>query len=493
MTQTSLQDSLIQLINSALADSSGEYKHTGDYTIDGTASVGVLHADKIVTKNLVTEDGTLADIGNWITQTEAELSGKGFSWGWGSGIVQLQYRAGEQIWTNANINLDSDHSYQIDNIPVISSHSLGDTVVHSKLRTVGTLNSLRVSGDSSLGDFFYVNSTFNRLGIGTEDPTSAISIVDNNVVVDIGSPEYDIGSIGTATNHDFAIMSDGQARITATAAGEVVIGNPASKNGLLRVHGSIYVNNLVADTRIDRTSPLEFIATRDQSIYGLGLRWSGVGSVRELSMYANPDRLRTTENFEVAEDKGYFIGSKPVLSTNRLGNTVIHSSLITLGTLQSLSVSGPITLDGDVTSTGVATFNNIILTDGTQNVLIDNKGVGSFKSITVSTAGYEALYADANEVNLGDRNNVNRTVKVFGNLSIGVANPDAGLQLAVNGDVSLGGKRFTNDTQPPQSGTWSQGDICWNTQPQPNSYIGWTCVQSGNPGVWLGFGMIASQ
>jgi hypothetical protein len=493
MTQLTLQDSLLHLINTALADSSGEYKHTGDYTIEGTTTVSILNADTINVKNLVTESGALADIGNWTVNTEDELVGKGFVWAYGNGATQLQYRSNGRLWTNASIDLEAGKSFKIDDVTVLSESSLGDTVVNSKLRSIGTLNSLRVSGDSTLGDFLYVNSTFNRLGIGTEDPSSAITIFDNNVIIDLGSPDYDLGSVGTASNHDFSIVTDSLARITAKANGEVHIGNPISKDGLLRVYGSLYVDNLVADTRVDRTSPLEFRATRDQNIYGLGLVWSGQGPQRELMMYSNPDRLRTTENFEVAEGQAYFIGNNPVLTQHRLGNTVLHSNLSTVGPLQSLTVQGTTTLENDLTVHGVSTFETIMLTDGTQNIIIDKKGIGSFNAITLSSAGYEAVYADANEINIGDRGNSSRVVKVFGPLSIGITNPDSNLQFAVNGDVSIGGKHFTNGTQAPNTGTWSQGDICWNTQPLPSSYIGWTCVQSGSPGTWLGFGMIASQ
>jgi hypothetical protein len=46
----------------------------------------------------------------------------------------------------------------------------------------------------------------------------------------------------------------------------------------------------------------------------------------------------------------------------------------------------------------------------------------------------------------------------------------------------------------PASGTFKQGDITWNTNPQsagPNAYVGWICITGGTPGIWRPFGAIA--
>jgi hypothetical protein len=488
MTQLTIQDGIVQVVNSVLENSTGAFSHSGDYAISGT-----LTADTIVVKNIITEDGAISDIGNWVVNTEEELNGHGFNWAWGNGSTLLQYRTGNKLWSNASFDLQSDQSYRIDNAPVLTANGLGDSVVHSKLRSIGTLNSLRVSGDVTLGDFFFVNSTFNKIGIGTDEPSAAITILDNNVEISIGSPNYDVAHIGTASNHNVSIIADGRPRITATAAGEVIIGNASSRDGLLRVNGSLYVDSLVADTRVERTSPLEFKSTRDQTIYGLGLVWSGNGAQRELFMYSDPDRLRTTESFDLAEGQSYYIGGHPVLNTDRLGNSVSHSSLVTVGPLNSLTVSGDTALHGTLSVDGITTLKTLQFTDGTKNVIIDKTGVGSFTDITIKSAGHEALYADAHEINVGDRDLTNRPVKVFGPLSVGISNPDPTLQFAVNGDVAIGGKKFTNANQAPTSGNWSQGDICWNNTPLPSSFIGWVCIQTGSPGTWVGFGLIANQ
>jgi hypothetical protein len=46
--------------------------------------------------------------------------------------------------------------------------------------------------------------------------------------------------------------------------------------------------------------------------------------------------------------------------------------------------------------------------------------------------------------------------------------------------------------EAPQSGTWLQGRIVYNDQPQPAADLGWICVQGGTPGVWKSIGKIAN-
>lgn len=46
-------------------------------------------------------------------------------------------------------------------------------------------------------------------------------------------------------------------------------------------------------------------------------------------------------------------------------------------------------------------------------------------------------------------------------------------------------------TGEPILGTYKQGDIIYNTNPQPGSYIGWICTSGGTRGTWKGFGAIS--
>lgn len=487
-----IEDNTVVITNATLTNTQGSLTHTGDLTLAGFAKIendltvaGAITADTVIVKNLITESGAVEGLGSWSADTEAELNGKGINWTWHGGSAQLQYRTGGRLWASTGYDTAADQSYKIDGVPVLAGTSLGDTVIHSKLKTIGTLNSLAVIGDTKLGDFVYIDSTTNRLGIGTDEPSTSVTILDNNVEIGIGSPSANTAGIGSNSSHDFTINTNKQARITVKADGEVHIGNEISKQSVLRVFGSIYVDNLVADTRVNRSTPLQFNATRDQSIYGLGLQWAGTGAQRELAMYADPDRLHTTENFDLADGRSYHINGKPVLTQNSLGSGIGFSHLTTVGTLQSLDVMGIANFQSSIQAITISVSSE------DHSVVVNNKGLASDKSVAVSAAGFEAVYADANEINLGDRQNTRRPIKVFGPMSVGVTSLDPDTIFAVNGNVNLGGKKFTNGVTYPTSGHWTQGDICWNSQPQATGYIGWVCLQTGEPGAWSPFGLIA--
>jgi hypothetical protein len=398
-----------------------------------------------------------------------------------------------RIWANNDLDLSANHSYSIDNTPVLTSTALGVTITTSNLRQVGTLSSLDVSGDTILGDFAFFNSTYNRLGLGTEEPSASIDIIDNNVQITIGSPAINLASIGTASNHDLAITTDNIARITVRNSGEIDIGDPSSKTAVVNINGTLNVTSIVADSRIDRTSPLLFQATNNSSIYGLGLNWSGTGNVRQFIMHSGPDRLWSSESIDLAESKSYSINGVPVVSSQSLGPTITNSNLTTVGTLNGLTVSGASLFEGDASISGTLTTSHILLEDSSNAITYTGTGIKTNTFISINGLNDPLFYGDSNSIEIGANTNTRKPVKVFGPLSVNINNPDPTLSFSVAGDVNIGNKRFTNGTGIPESGIYDIGDICWNTNPIKDSYIGWVCVVAGTPGQWLGFGQIANQ
>jgi hypothetical protein len=45
---------------------------------------------------------------------------------------------------------------------------------------------------------------------------------------------------------------------------------------------------------------------------------------------------------------------------------------------------------------------------------------------------------------------------------------------------------------PPVSGSYSVGDVVWNSAPSPGGNVGWVCITAGAPGTWKAFGTIAN-
>jgi len=486
MTQLSIQDGIVQLINAELANTTGTFTHNGDYTINGSIT-----ADTINVRNILTENGS--NLNNWQAASEEELNGQGFSWNWPNGSTQLQYRTGGRLWASSGFDTGPDQTYKIDNVPVITSSGLGDTIVNSKLRALGTLVNLNVSGDTTLGDFAFFSSNYNRLGIGTDEPSAAINILENNISIVLGSPNITGAYVGTDSNHDFTIVTDGLSRVTIKQSGEVNVGDQYRGGGVLNVYGTLTATNIVTDNRIDRTHPLQFTATTDTSIYGLGIQWVGTGATRQLAMTSGPDRLYSSESFDIGLGKGYYANGQFVLNESILGPTVVQSSLTSVGALHSLSVTGDTQLLGKLQVNGLVTATDIVFNDGVNSLEIKNTGFNFNNAVKLTQATANIVYGDNNQISIGDNTLQSKPVKVFGKLSVGINNPDPSLNFSVNGDVSIGGKRFTTHIAAPTTGSYVVGDICWNAEPKADDYVGWVCVATGTPGQWLGFGQIAAQ
>jgi hypothetical protein len=395
----------------------------------------------------------------------AEVEGKGIKWTDGRKSKTLALKK-SKLWTDLSINIADEQSYEINDSLVLSLTELGSSVTKSNLKQVGTLRSLNVSGNAVLADFAIFSSELNRLGINTETPGAAIGIRENGVDIVVGSLKNDTAVIGTTSNDHLEIITDDTARITVT------------NNGDVRVHGKLYAEEIVTQ----RSSPLVFKETTESSNYGKGIVWSGItGSPKQLVLQANPDRVFSTENIDLADKKHISINRVPVLNQSTLGDTVTESSLQKLGILRELQVAGDAAVTRNFSTTRISIGNFSI----TENKL-DTQG------------NFSVVRNDADEITIGsnivigNNNNPHRTVSVYGQMTVGVANPDPEYGLTVAGPVSFENKKFKVGFAAPDSGEFNKGDIVWNTDPKATDYIGWVCVVAGSPGRWLPFGAIAS-
>jgi hypothetical protein len=329
------------------------------------------------------------------------------------------------------------------------------------------------------------------LGLGTEEPNAVLSISDNGVEIIAGASGNGAGVIGTYTSDHLEIVTDNTTRITIKNSGEVVFGNELTKTANVTIYGTLKVDNLVSDTRIDRYSSLEFKATKDQTEFGQGLIWSGSGASKNLMLRADPIRLWTSESFELAKDQSYYIDNEIVLSKTELGTSIVSSNLSKLGTLKELAVHGGAIFFGDLNATFQPIRAKSIVFDESGDVFtINNSNLTANNRISITVKEDEVVYADKNQITLGNKSNTRRPVKVFGPLSVGINNPDPDVEFSVNGNVSIGGKKFVTGSSAPTEGTFVKGDICWNENPTEGNYIGWVYVNAGH---WLPFGGISSQ
>lgn len=283
--------------------------------------------------------------------------------------------------------------------------------------------------------------------------------------------------------------------------------SPVSIKGELNVTGSItanklHVNELTADIRNERTSPLEFVADGDAGIYGKGLQWRGDGPTKQFVYRANPDRIWTTESLDLNAGCSLYIDNVPVISGNELGSTISKSSLSTVGTLNNLKTSNNLTIDewiyyeAESNRLGIGTESpnaQLSIVSLESEFIVDCEGsstkVGNWTTDTLDiiTDNTTRISVSANgNIKLGSNNDTKTTV--VGKLGVNVNNPINDIE--TSGPVKFQGKKFETATEIPISGMYNIGDIVWNQLPTPTGYVGWICIREGSPGEWKPFGQI---
>lgn len=459
-------------------------------SVDGTAKAKLVEAETIKAKNILTEDGSIIEFGKFRGSVEDDVNNKGLSWHIDALNYSLGYQKGGNIFANIHLNIPKDKAYKINNLPVVMSDRLGDSIVSSNLRRLGNLSSLNVNGHANIGEFAFF--TDDRLGLGTDTPNAILSIAENDVEIVIGAPNLGKGTLGTYTGHDFALITDNTDRILLKGNGEIHVGNEQTRNGILRVFGELHADSVVSDTRLTRSTPLEFTETPDNPIYGMGLLWNGSQGPKQFMVMANPDRIWSTESIDLAKTKVFSINKQTVLTETALGDSVVDSKITSLGELKGLTVQGTSNFAGDVLTNKILS-HNIAVKDEANTLTITPTGVSPTSGFNVSFYGFNRLQVTKDTFNIGNKLDPSKVINIYGKLSVGINNPDSDVDLTVKGPARIDGKKFVSGIEVPTQGSFQVGDICWNTKPQIGSYVGWVCVVTGTPGQWEPFGGIGRQ
>jgi hypothetical protein len=237
---------------------------------------------------------------------------------------------------------------------------------------------------------------------------------------------------------------------------------------------------------------------------GKGIIWKGKGHNKQIIFSPNPDRFFISETIDLARGKGISVNNIKIIDETELGSTITKSNLREVGRLKGLIVDGNILIDqyivyDSVTSRlGIGTDqpksalsiaeDNIEVGIGTKNSIKGYIGTYASNAFDIITDNTTRISIEAGgNITLG---NLTSKVNVRGILSVNVNNPDPRAALHVNGSIKFNNTIHLSDKSLPVSGSYGIGDIVWNSNPQPGSYIGWVCTLSGTPGLWNGFGRI---
>lgn len=242
-------------------------------------------------------------------------------------------------------------------------------------------------------------------------------------------------------------------------------------------------------------------------IEGKGILWSGTGHNKQFIFTSNPDRFFISENLDLNKGKSISINSIKLLDENELGPTITKSNLREVGRLKGLIVDGGMSInqylvyDANTDRLGIGTDQpkasisivdqNIELLLGSSSPNVGIVGTFNFADLDLVTDNTTRIKIQAGgNIILGDPASGDIKVTILGKLGINVSNPDPRSALHVNGALKFNDKLHLNGLEPPTGGAFNEGDIVWNTYPQPGKFVGWVCTRSGNPGLWNGFGRI---
>lgn len=136
----------------------------------------------------------------------------------------------DQQWRDTLVNqvrreiteagIDFDH-VTVAGALLVKDGALGDSILHSSLQSVGTLEQLAVKGTADLSDSLSVRPR--RVGINTQHPDMALSVWDEEVALVFGKHREQTAYIGTLRPQRLVIGINRSPAIDITDQGRVTI------------------------------------------------------------------------------------------------------------------------------------------------------------------------------------------------------------------------------------------------------------------------------
>lgn len=298
-----------------------------------------------------------------------------------------------------------------------------------------------------------------------------------------------------------------QDKIVVDRANINTIGTDLLIQGALKVDGEItakklHVDELSADIRNERTSPLEFKSENGKEPVGKGLIWTGGKYTKQFVLQSN-DRIWSSESIDLHQEREYKIGNETVLTKDSLGTGVVNSNLKRVGTLENLHIDGMLTVDEffrydantQQLSLGTDNPNGMLtLQSWDHQFIIDPTDDRQWNLGTWTTSNLNIITDDTVRITIGAAGNITVKGKTSFEraVGIGVKNFAEDVDLTTAGAVRFQDKKFEVGEAIPSSGSYKKGDVVWNANPKPTGYVGWVCVREGTPGDWKPFGNISA-
>ena len=264
---------------------------TKPVTVQGDLTVhGLVHATKLQV------DEVTADVRNersssleFIPDSGSTVAGKGLLWRDPDTYTKqfVWHINPDRLFSTETIDIATGKHLSIAGNTVINQDTLGTAIVNSSLTNLGVLNNLEVNGDVTIDQYVFWESASNRLGIGTDAPNAALSIVslDAEFIVE---PEGDSIRLGAWTNDDLDIITDDTTRLSIKANGTIQAGTTSAPTALVKVFGQvgIGVNNIESDVTLSTAGPVKLDGRKMQN--GVAAPTAGSYALGDIVWNSNP-------------------------------------------------------------------------------------------------------------------------------------------------------------------------------------------------------------
>ena len=266
------------------------------------------------------------------------------------------------------------------------------------------------------------------------------------------------------------------------------------------------VKEIRADIKFEKDENIEFSG---KNVAGKGIVWKDTGYNKQFVFNTNPDRFFSSETIDLSRGKYFSVNGVKVLDDVELGTSVTKSNLREVGRLRGLMVDGSVSINNYLYYNGSSDRLGLGIEEPNAGFSVAQDSIEVMIGARESSRGIVGTYAGhaldlvtdnttrlsisaSGGIQLGNTKQPPVQVSVHGKLAIKVAVPDPAVDLHVSGAIKFNGKLHKYDAAAPTVGAHNTGDIIWNSEPQVNAYVGWVCVQAGDPGVWQPFGKIGN-
>ena len=287
------------------------------------------------------------------------------------------------------------------------------------------------------------------------------------------------------------LVEDDQITV-GTADVDNILGNLSVESNL-NVGGELTATKLTVDELVSNqksTASIDFDVVDNNLI---GLQWRKKGEATKQIVWRE-NRFYVSSDIDLHRNASLKIDDIPVITADTLGVTVQKSSLTSVGRLTNLQTDGDLNIDDFVLyDSGTMRFGIGVEAPNAQFSVASNEAEfvvdPDFDHLRVGahTTSKLSLITDNKErLVLKEHGGV----EIKGSLGINVQYPGEDVDLQVAGAVRIQDKKISVGHEAPIKGSNNKGDLQYNTNPMPGGYVGWICVESGNPGKWKRFGAI---